>query len=332
MAFRFAQAWYLLLLMLLPGYLYFEFRHRSKKLLTIPHSRLQLILRVQPQKGYWQWFYPGLRALTILLLILALARPQWGHGVRDLRRNGVDIVIAMDVSGSMLALDFLPQNRLGAATKVAKDFVSRRPNDRFSLVAFSEYAITASPLTWDHASVMNALDNLTVNMQASGTAIGMGLTKALARLKDSEAESRIVILITDGVNNTGEIDPIAAARMAAALGIKVYPIGVGTGGMVPFPYADPFFGTRNIPTLIELDMQTLDRIAEITNTGRAANATDAAGLRNIMQELDALERTEISTRMNYLWHDHFALMLALALLLLLIEIIARSFLLPLIPE
>lgn len=332
MAFRFAQAWYLLLLMLLPGYLYFEFRHRSKKLLTIPHSRLQLILRVQPQKGYWQWFYPGLRALTILLLILALARPQWGHGVRDLRRNGVDIVIAMDVSGSMLALDFLPQNRLGAATKVAKDFVSRRPNDRFSLVAFSEYAITASPLTWDHASVMHALDNLTVNMQASGTAIGMGLTKALARLKDSEAESRIVILITDGVNNTGEIDPIAAARMAAALGIKVYPIGVGTGGMVPFPYADPFFGTRNIPTLIELDMQTLDRIAEITNTGRAANATDAAGLRNIMQELDALERTEISTRMNYLWHDHFALMLALALLLLLIEIIARSFLLPLIPE
>lgn len=332
MAFRFAQPWYLLLLMLLPGYLYFEFRHRSKKLLTIPHSRLQLILRVQPQKGYWQWFYPGLRALTILLLILALARPQWGHGVRDLRRNGVDIVIAMDVSGSMLALDFLPQNRLGAATKVAKDFVSRRPNDRFSLVAFSEYAITASPLTWDHASVMNALDNLTVNMQASGTAIGMGLTKALARLKDSEAESRIVILITDGVNNTGEIDPIAAARMAAALGIKVYPIGVGTGGMVPFPYADPFFGTRNIPTLIELDMQTLDRIAEITNTGRAANATDAAGLRNIMQELDALERTEISTRMNYLWHDHFALMLALALLLLLIEIIARSFLLPLIPE
>jgi len=332
MAFRFAQPWYLLLLMLLPGYLYFEFRHRSKKLLTIPHSRLQLILRVQPQKGYWQWFYPGLRALTILLLILALARPQWGHGVRDLRRNGVDIVIAMDVSGSMLALDFLPQNRLGAATKVAKDFVSRRPNDRFSLVAFSEYAITASPLTWDHASVMNALDNMTVNMQASGTAIGMGLTKALARLKDSEAESRIVILITDGVNNTGEIDPIAAARMAAALGIKVYPIGVGTGGMVPFPYADPFFGTRNIPTLIELDMQTLDRIAEITNTGRAANATDAAGLRNIMQELDALERTEISTRMNYLWHDHFALMLALALLLLLIEIIARSFLLPLIPE
>lgn len=332
MAFRFAQPWVLLLLLAIPAYLYYEFQRRAKTSLSVPCSRLQLIRELKLKRSYWQWFYPALRSLLLLLLVLAAARPQWGHGVRDLRKQGVDIVIALDVSGSMLALDFLPQNRLGAAVKVAKDFVSRRPNDRFSLVAFSEYAITASPLTWDHASVMGALDHLEVNMQASGTAIGMGLAKAVVRLKDSEAKSRIVILITDGVNNTGEIDPIAAARMAAALGIKVYPIGVGSGGLVPFPYPDSFFGTRNIPTLIELDMATLDKIAAITKTGTAANATDAAGLRSIMQELDALERTEISAKMNYLWQDHFKLLLLLALLVIIFEIIAKSLWLPLMPE
>jgi Ca-activated chloride channel family protein len=331
-AFRFAQPWFLLLLLLIPAYLYYEFRISARKKLSIPGSRLQLIDELKLGKSYWQWFYPGLRSLLILLLVLAAARPQWGYGVRDLRKQGVDIVIAMDVSGSMLALDFMPQNRLGAAVKVAKDFISRRPNDRFSLVAFSEYAITASPLTWDHASLMMALDHLEVNMQASGTAIGMGLAKAVARLKNSAAKSRIVILITDGVNNSGEIDPIAAARMASALGIKVYPIGVGSGGMVPFPYADPFFGTRNIPTLIELDMLTLDKIAAISKTGKAANATDAVGLRKIMQELDALERTEISAKINYLWEDHFSLLLLFALFVSILEIIARSFWLPLLPE
>ncbi|MDD2543952.1 MAG: VWA domain-containing protein [Candidatus Cloacimonetes bacterium] len=332
MAFRFAQPWFLLLLLLIPAYLYYEFRISARKKLSIPGSRLQLIDELKLGKSYWQWFYPGLRSLLILLLVLAAARPQWGYGVRDLRKQGVDIVIAMDVSGSMLALDFMPQNRLGAAVKVAKDFISRRPNDRFSLVAFSEYAITASPLTWDHASLMMALDHLEVNMQASGTAIGMGLAKAVARLKNSAAKSRIVILITDGVNNSGEIDPIAAARMASALGIKVYPIGVGSGGMVPFPYADPFFGTRNIPTLIELDMLTLDKIAAISKTGKAANATDAVSLRKIMQELDALERTEISAKINYLWEDHFSLLLLFALFVSILEIIARSFWLPLLPE
>lgn len=330
--FRFAQPYYLLGLLIIPLYLYYQFKVRSQKALSLPGSRLPLILQLRTRQSYWQWFYPALRSLVILLLILALARPQWGRGIRDLRKQGVDIVIAMDVSGSMLALDFMPQNRLGAAVKVAKDFVSKRPNDRFSLVAFSEYAITATPLTWDHASVMAVLDHMSVNMEASGTAIGMGLAKAVARLKDSEAKSRIVILITDGVNNTGEIDPLAAARMASALGIKVYPIGVGSGGLVPFPYADAFFGTRNIPTLIELDMATLDTIAAITKTGKAANATDAAGLRKIMQELDALERTELNARVNYLWEDHFSFFLALALLVLIIEIVAKSYWLPLLPE
>ncbi len=332
MAFRFAQPWFLILLLAIPLYLYYELVIRSRRVNGLPASRLALLMELQGGHNLYRYFYPALKSLLILCLVLALARPQWGHGVRDLQKNGVDIVIAMDVSGSMLALDFMPQNRLGAAVKVAKDFVSRRPNDRFSLIAFSEYAITASPLTWDHASVMAALDHLEVNMEASGTAVGMGLAKAVTRLKDSKAKSRIVILITDGVNNTGEIDPIAAARMAAAMGIKVYPIGVGSGGLVPFPYADPFFGTRNIPTLIELDMLTLDQIAALTGTNKAANATDAAGLRNIMLELDKLERTKMLAKMNYLWEDRFHLLLLAAMLLLLFEIICKSFWLPVFPE
>ncbi len=332
MAFRFAQPGFLLLLLAIPLYLYYELVIRSRKVNGLPASRLGLLMELQGSHNLYRYFYPALKSMLILCLVLALARPQWGHGVRDLQKNGVDIVIAMDVSGSMLALDFMPQNRLGAAVKVAKDFVSRRPNDRFSLVAFSEYAITASPLTWDHASVMAALDHLEVNMEASGTAVGMGLAKAVTRLKDSKAKSRIVILITDGVNNTGEIDPIAAARMAAAMGIKVYPIGVGSGGLVPFPYADPFFGTRNIPTQIELDMLTLDQIAALTGTNKAANATDAAGLRNIMLELDKLERTKMLAKMNYLWEDRFHLLLLAAMLLLLFEIICKSFWLPVFPE
>jgi Ca-activated chloride channel family protein len=331
-AFRFAQPWFLILLLAIPLYLYYELVIRSRRVNGLPASRLALLMELQGGHNLYRYFYPALKSLLILCLVLALARPQWGHGVRDLQKNGVDIVIAMDVSGSMLALDFMPQNRLGAAVKVAKDFVSRRPNDRFSLIAFSEYAITASPLTWDHASVMAALDHLEVNMEASGTAVGMGLAKAVTRLKDSKAKSRIVILITDGVNNTGEIDPIAAARMAAAMGIKVYPIGVGSGGLVPFPYADPFFGTRNIPTLIELDMLTLDQIAALTGTNKAANATDAAGLRNIMLELDKLERTKMLAKMNYLWEDRFHLLLLAAMLLLLFEIICKSFWLPVFPE
>jgi Ca-activated chloride channel family protein len=331
-AFRFAQPGFLLLLLAIPLYLYYELVIRSRKVNGLPASRLALLMELQGSHNLYRYFYPALKSMLILCLVLALARPQWGHGVRDLQKNGVDIVIAMDVSGSMLALDFMPQNRLGAAVKVAKDFVSRRPNDRFSLIAFSEYAITASPLTWDHASVMAALDHLEVNMEASGTAVGMGLAKAVTRLKDSKAKSRIVILITDGVNNTGEIDPIAAARMAAAMGIKVYPIGVGSGGLVPFPYADPFFGTRNIPTLIELDMLTLDQIAALTGTNKAANATDAAGLRNIMLELDKLERTKMLAKMNYLWEDRFHLLLLAAMLLLLFEIICKSFWLPVFPE
>ena len=329
---RFVRPFYLLLLLLIPLYLWFQVKRKADAKLALPANRLALMMEFAPRFSLGEWLYPALRTLSYFFLIIALAGPQWGYATRDYRKKGVDIVISMDVSGSMLALDFLPKNRLRAAVDIAKDFVSRRPNDRFSLVAFSEYAITASPLTYDHAAIMNALDKLDVNREASGTAIGMGLAKGVARLKDSEAESKIVILITDGVNNSGEIDPISAAQMAAALDIKVYPIGVGSGGVVPFPFMDSLGRTRNVPTLIELDMDMLHRIAKITGTGKAARATDSAGLREIMKELDLMQRTEMSAKLNYRWVEHFTLFLALGLFFLGLEIVLRALILPVFPE
>jgi Ca-activated chloride channel family protein len=251
---------------------------------------------------------------------------------RDINTKGVDIVLAVDISGSMLAMDFAPDNRLGAAIKVAQDFVTRRPNDRFALVAFSEYALTQIPITFDHNAMLNSLQQLKVNEKASGTAIGMGLAKAVARLKDSKAKSRLVILITDGVNNTGEIDPLSAAQMASQLGIKVYPIGVGSGGMVPFPFIDPLFGTRYINTLIELDMDTLNKIAATTGTGKAALATDANSLSNIMLQIDKQEKTTFKAQYSYKFSERFMPFLWLAFLLLLTEILLKTYFLPILPE
>jgi Ca-activated chloride channel family protein len=268
----------------------------------------------------------------MLSLIIAVSDPRWGVKTRDLSRKGVDIVLAIDISGSMLAMDFAPQNRLGAAVSVATDFVSRRPNDRFALVAFSEYALTQIPLTFDQQAMENSLKQLKVNEKASGTAVGMGLAKAIARLKDSTAKSRIVILITDGVNNTGEIDPLGAANMAKELGIKVYPIGVGRNGMVPFPFSDPIFGTRFIDTFIELDMETLNKIAATTGTGKAALATDTESLKAIMAKIDSLEKTKFKTEFSYNFSERFMMFLWLAFFLLLAEIVLKSHVIPILPE
>lgn len=240
--------------------------------------------------------------------------------------------MAVDISGSMLALDFAPQNRLAAAVKVARDFISKRPNDRFGLVAFSEYALTQSPLTYDHISMLEQLGRLEVNQSASATAIGLGLAKAVARLKDSNAKSKVVILITDGVSNTGEIDPATAALMASSFKIKVYPIGVGTNGYVDFPITDPRFGTFYRKTFVELDMETLDRVAQITGTGTAAQASDSEQLKRIMDKIDTLETTEYKAQVRYIWMEQFMPLLWAAFALLLLELVLRLLVMPVLPE
>ena len=329
---KFAHPWWLLALLLIPLYWLWPTRWQNARKTRLPFTRLNLLREVAGENKFWRYLFPVLRALTLLCLILALAQPRWGRGTRDITQKGVDIVLAVDISGSMLALDFAPQNRLAAAVKVARDFISKRPNDRFGLVAFSEYALTQSPLTYDHISMLEQLGRLEVNQTASATAIGLGLAKAVARLKDSNAKSKVVILITDGVSNTGEIDPETAARMASSFKIKVYPIGVGTNGFVDFPITDPRFGTFYSKTFVELDMETLNRVAQITGTGKAAQASDSDQLQQIMDNIDTLETTEYKAKVRYIWTEQFMPLLWAAFALLLLELILRLLVMPVLPE
>lgn len=329
---KFAHPWWLLALLLIPLYWLWQTRWQNARKTRLPFTRLNLLREVAGENKFWRYLFPVLRALTLLCLILALAQPRWGRGTRDITQKGVDIVLAVDISGSMLALDFAPQNRLAAAVKVARDFISKRPNDRFGLVAFSEYALTQSPLTYDHISMLEQLGRLEVNQTASATAIGLGLAKAVARLKDSNAKSKVVILITDGVSNTGEIDPETAARMASSFKIKVYPIGVGTNGFVDFPITDPRFGTFYSKTFVELDMETLNRVAQITGTGKAAQASDSDQLQQIMDNIDTLETTEYKAKVRYIWTEQFMPLLWAAFALLLLELILRLLVMPVLPE
>lgn len=329
---KFANPWWLVALLVVPLLLWFQFKKQSRRQLRLPFTRVQILRQIAGDNRFWRYFFPALRALILTALILAIAQPRWGKGTRDINRRGVDIVLAVDISGSMLAMDFAPQNRLGAAVKVAKDFISKRPNDRFGLVAFSEYALTQSPLTFDHMAVQEQLDRLEVNQEASFTAIGLGLAKSVARLKDSKAKSKVVILITDGVSNTGEIDPISAARMAKEFNIKVYPIGVGRNGYVDYPVVDPRFGSFYQKVLVELDMETLDRVAGITGTGKAALAGDKDQLQKVMATIDDLEKTDYSAKVHYIWADRFMPLLWLAFLLLLAELALRLLYIPILPE
>lgn len=231
--------------------------------------------------------------IGISFLILALARPRNEDEVDEYKNKnieGIDVVLAMDVSGSMLAEDFKP-NRLEAAKSVAADFISKRPNDRIGLVLYEGEAYTKMPLTTDHALLTNALEEVETGLVANGTAIGVGLGVAINRLKDSEAKSKVIILLTDGVNNSGDLDPITAAQIAKEYGIRVYTIGVGQEGMAPFPVSTAF-GTvmRSVP--VEIDEELLTQIAEITGT-KYFRAKDQEELERIYEEIDLLEKSKV---------------------------------------
>ena len=236
-----------------------------------------------------------LRMVALALVILAIARPQTGQAREIVKGEGVDIALALDISGSMASLDFEPQNRLEAAKKVISDFVQKRAYDQIGLVVFASNAFSQSPPTTDHNILLRLLDRSELATELGiddGTAIGMGLANAGNMLKDSEAKSKVIILLTDGVNNAGEIDPLTAAEGAAALGIKVYTIGMGRPGQVPVPVQD-VFGREQI-TYMEsaLDENTLQEIAEITG-GRYYRAEDTAGLKEIYDEIDSLEKSQV---------------------------------------
>jgi Ca-activated chloride channel family protein len=273
---------------------------------------------------------PILRALVLILFVLALARPQRATAEREYQTAGVDIVIALDLSGSMLAEDFKPENRLGVAKNEAIHFIQGRENDRIGLVVFARQAFTQCPLTLDYDVLIKLIEDVRIGMIADGTAIGMGIATSINRLRDSSAESKVIILITDGSNNAGNIDPITAAELAKNFGIRVHTISVGRGGLVPFPVNDPLFGKRYVQAEVEIDDETLKRIADITG-GRFFRARDPKALAEIYEKINELEKTEVTVTEYRSYEELFRYFLFPAILLLLFEVSARQVMVPRIP-
>jgi Ca-activated chloride channel family protein len=286
------------LLLLLPAWWLWR---RSRRKDAIVFSRTS-VLASGPSTGSW---IPKaiflLRNLTLASLVIALARPRSGAHVETQTSEGINIVLAIDLSSSMLALDFRPANRIEVAKQKVKQFISRRTSDRIGVVAFAGEALTQVPLTTDYPVVMQAVSNLQAGQLEDGTAIGTAIATAANRLRDAPGKSRVLILLTDGVNNRGSVDPLTAAKAAAAYGVKIYGIGVGSVGMAPVPVGRNAAGGLNYEYQpVEIDERLLSNIATMTG-GRYFRARDAAALQNIYSVIDRLERAPVhsSTVVNY---------------------------------
>lgn len=267
------------------------------------------------------WWLPiPVRAAALALFICALARPQNSDSATKVRTEGIDIVLAIDVSSSMKAEDIRP-NRLEAARNVALEFIDRRKNDRIGVVAFAGESYTQCPVTIDHRIAKTLLKEMQDEVLSDGTAIGAGLTTAIARLRSSTAKSRVVILLTDGVNNAGSISPLTAAEVATSLGVRVYTVGVGKKGMAPYPVKTPL-GVQYQQVPVEIDEASLSEMASMTG-GEYYRATSYESLATIYRDIDALERSRIETT-DYRKEELFRPYLLLGMALLFIDIILRS--------
>jgi len=262
-----------------------------------------------------------LRVLTISLLAVVLARPQSSNRWEQVTTEGIDIVMCMDVSGSMRAMDFRP-NRLEASKDVGIEFVNARENDRFGLVVFAGESFTQCPMTTDRAVMINFLKEIDFGVIEDGTAIGMGLATAVNRIKESNAVSRVIILLTDGVNNRGDVGPVTAAEIAASFGIRVYTIGVGSEGTAPVPVQDAFGRTLTRSMPVEIDEEVLEKIASTTG-GEYFRATNNNKLREIYQQIDEMEKTRMDVKQFSKKKEEYFPFLLAALLLLLTEVLLR---------
>lgn len=316
--FRFEDPWLLGLLALLP--LVWWIRGRSSRRAgALRFSAVSTVRDAGEGTARWLPRIPAiLRHLALAAMVVALARPQTGITSEEILTEGIDIALVMDVSSSMLAEDLEP-NRLEAAKAVAADFVSGRQSDRIGLVAFAGQAYTQAPLTLDYGVIRSLLSELDVGMIEDGTAVGMGLATAVKRLQASAAESQVVILLTDGRSNRGEIGPVTASQMAEALGVRVYTIGVGTRGVARVPVDDPLMGRRYATMRVDVDEPTLREVAEKTG-GRYFRATDTESLAAIYAEIDELETTEVEIENYTQYTERFGPVLALAMLLVILDV------------
>jgi len=310
------------LLLLLPAIGVWYFFKRNQHYPTLKMPNLEAISDLSSWRGKLRIILPILRALAFIMLVTALARPQETLKEEEVKAEGIDIFLVMDLSSSMLAQDFKP-DRLEASKRVAGDFVDKREFDRVGLAVFSGEAFTQCPLTTDHRVVQEFLSSLKCGILEDGTAIGMGLATAVNRIKESEAESKVVILLTDGVNNAGYVKPITAAEIAREFGVKVYTIGVGSTGDALTPVSRRSDG-RYIFGLarVEIDEDLLKKIADMTG-GKYFRATTETGLERIYAEIDQLEKTEIEVTSFKRYNEEFHRFAFLGLLFLIIEILLR---------
>lgn len=313
--------WLLLLALLIPALVYLRYARRRKATLRFSHGAALAGL----PRGWGvvlQPVLPALYAIGLLLLIVALARPQAGLGESRVRTDGVDIILLVDVSPSMAAEDFSTatkaMNRLTAAKVVIERFVEQRKADRIGMVAFAALPFPISPLTLDHGWLIEQMKRLEHGELGDGTGIGTALASAINRLRESKARSKVIILLTDGMSNVGELTPENAALAAQALGIKVYTVAAGTDGIVQVPVRDPFGGTQYVRQRSEIDETSLRRIADITGAlfFRAANLD---GLQQVYAQIDALEKTEVEVEQYTRYEERFGLFVLAALILLSLE-------------
>ncbi len=317
-----------LLFLLIPAIAWYILKNKSDRA-GMKISALDGFINVPyTYKHYLQHIIFGFRILAVALLIIALARPQSVDKWEDISTEGIDIIISLDISSSMLARDFKP-DRLEASKELATEFISGRSDDRMGLVVFSGESFTQCPLTTDHAVVINMMRDIQTGIIEDGTAIGMGLATAINRLKDSKAKSKVIILMTDGVNNMGEIAPVTAAEIAQSFNIRVYTIGVGSRGMAPYPVQTPY-GRQYRNMKVEIDEEVLKDIAEITD-GKYFRATDNYQLKQIYQEIDKLEKSKIDVKEFRKKSEEYLLFVIIAGLLLFIEVLVSNTLLKSLP-
>ena len=291
---------------------------RKAAVQAMPFAALNVVLQAKPRQSRVRRWLMRLRLLALAGCALALAHPYARGGERRETRDGIDIMLAFDISSSMLAEDFQPQNRLEVARAQVKEFVRMRESDRIGVVAFSGEALTQVPLTADHQVVLAAIEQLQPGQLEDGTAIGTAIATASNRLRAATGSSKVLVLLTDGVNNRGQVDPRTAARAAAAFGIRVYAIGVGTEGMAPVPVGRGLFGLRYETQRVEIDDALLTEVARATG-GRYFRARDAAGLERVTREIDRLERTPTLARRSLPRSEWYVLPGGIALLALLAE-------------
>ncbi len=319
-------AWIIFLvgLLVLAGMVWFYVKRKRIRSATIKYSDLRIVKQTSRTfRQRFRFVVPTLRVLAVVMFVIAIARPRSGTEYKKVTSEGIDIMMALDVSSSMQAEDFKPNNRLYVAKEEIKKFINRRVNDRIGLVVFARYSFTQCPLTTDYGVLLNFVDQVNFGIIEDGTAIGMAIANAVNRLRESKGKSKIIILLTDGDNNAGEIDPLTAANLAAAFNIKIYTIAAGKPGNQLYPYNDPLFGKRYVYQPTRIDEKTLKEIAKITG-GKYFRARSGKELDEIYNQIDNLEKTKIEIASHIQYKELFHYFAYAGLLFLVLEILLAN--------